>query len=773
MKINKYQQKNTTYLTLIAFLCVLLAFSLLIIQNLSEPLIGFGDTEQWEYAGLYLRNNISFTPFPQLDIFNNQVFYPYGTSNVFRPWSIERDIFYSIFYSVFGIGPWIQIYYILSTFVTGIGTFILLYKDYGFSRASGAAFLIPFFSFYAIHKYPHHLAYSVFHWTALSLISDFLILKRVVLKRNVPLQLLLLRASLLVLSLGQELGYIAGCALTSFTISTIFVALILGYRYLIKKEIGLINFTKNKVNSYRREFANYPRICLVLLGSLLFASLIYFPLVLQIAKEAKRFDFTGISNGAWWANPLRLLIPFFPFLHPGQSYFEQLFKDSPEGFGAGSPGWFLLIVASVGLWQGRKQIIIYAPLLLIFLFCIFYHPTKFPILKIFPWFAFSRVQGRFTIFYPIILCIFALNINLNGFRFHTKKLVSLLLVFLACTEVYTAYSLKLNHQYFFPVNQNFLQYMNYVKKQPGEAVLDWPFCAMGGNGIGDKSLCPYYSKNIAISALQRFHGKKVMGHYFGRLHPSQIEAYIEAGWDKLFVPDDRDISKASQQKRCFNSYEWDFFTDFYKFNDFAGINLYVDLLPQNCVNSFYERFSNSIVETKVPDAGTVKFIPKSPELRSQVNLSKGLSLKYEPYLDISEADLLEFEEPYGLNTKQLNLSKIENNQNSKWRWGLSPETKLKFKLPESKLLTLNFNFINPIDGQDVIVEANGKILESIVDFGKDTNIQRKLKFKSITGWNTVVFKYKDNYWNNGKETFAPGDERNMTVNFTQLAIEEK
>ncbi|MHC5721401.1 MAG: hypothetical protein ACYTX0_57665, partial [Nostoc sp.] len=71
---------------------------------------------------------------------------------VFQPWSIERDIFYAIFYSFFGIGPWIQIYYLLSVLLTGIGSFVLLFKDYGFSRASGAGFLISFFSFYAILK---------------------------------------------------------------------------------------------------------------------------------------------------------------------------------------------------------------------------------------------------------------------------------------------------------------------------------------------------------------------------------------------------------------------------------------------------------------------------------------------------------------------------------------------------------------------------------------------------------------------------------------------
>lgn len=752
-------------------ICISFAFSFLIIKDFLHPLVGFGDTEYWEYTGFYFSKNFNLLPFPNLNLINNQAFYPYGTNGVFQPWSIERDIFYAIFYSIFGIGSWIQIYYLLSVLVTGIGSFILLFKDYSFARASGAGFLISFFSFYAIHKYPEHLSYSIFHWTALSFIADFLILKRVTLGQYVSLRLILLRMCLLILSLGQELGYIAGSALTSFTISTIFTLLLLSYRYFRNKKLTLLTWLKITLRKYESEFYAYPRICLALLGLFLTASFIIFPLVLQISREAKSFDFTGIPSGVWWANPLRILIPFLPFFHPGQVNVEQLFNDSPEGLGAGSPGWFLLIIASVSLWQGRKQIAIFIPLLTIFFICIFYHPIHFPILKIFPWFAFSRVQGRFTVLYPIILSIFALNITLNSLRLHTRQLVSALLVFLACTEIYTAYSLKLNHQPLYSLDNSFFQYMNYVKEQPGEAVLDWPFCVIGGNGVGAlQNLCPYYTRNGSIFALRRFHHKKVMGQYFGRLHPSQLKPYIEAGWDQMFVPNEQDIFKASNQKRCFNSEEWAFFTDFYKFNDFAGINLYVDFLPQDCVENFYTRFGTPTVETKVPGAGLVKFIPKSSELRDLVNLNLGGHLKLETFINYAEADLLKFQLPYGLNVN--GLSTIETpSQGSLGRWGLGPETLLRFNLPASQSISLVFSFINPIEGQDIVVEANGVNLDKMVNLSQNTNIQRRLEFKGISGWNTVVFRYKD--WNKGKVTFAPGDDRNMTVKFTQLAIEEK
>ena len=630
---------------ILAFVCVSLAFSLLVIKNFSLPLAGWAGVgphpllnhdyvDYWEYMGFYFAKNLKFLPIPHLDMVNNQVFYPYGTNSVFQAWGIERDILYAILYLFFGVGPWLQFYYLLTLLITAIGTFIILVRDYGIFRASGAGFIVSFFNFYAIHKYPHHLLVSFIHWTTLSLIADFLIVKRVVLKQHVSLRLILVRACLLILSLGQDLGYVAGFGLMSLTVSAIFIAVLLTYRHF-RKKLRLTELFQRAVTPYKTDFFSYPRTSLVLGGLCIIAGYIYLPLALQIAREAKSFDFTGISSGAWWVHPLRLLIPFFPFLNPGQVVFDQVLRDSPEGLGAGSPGWFLLILGTVGLWQARKQITVFIPLLIIFLLCLFYHPSLVPTLKIFPWFAFNRIGGRSSVIYPVILCLFALQINFNWLRSRNRQLVSAFLVVLACTELYTAYSFKLDYQPYL-LDKNFFAYMDYVKKQPGEAVLDWPFCIHGGNGI---SICPYYRYNSVIHAMRRFHEKKVMGQYFGRLHPSQIEPYLQAGWDKLFFPDSPNVSKATRQARCFRADEWSFFTDFYKLNDFAGINLYVELLPEDCVSEFYARFGTPAVETLVPGAGRVKFIPKSPELRNQVNLALGATLKFEPLLDLSESKL--------------------------------------------------------------------------------------------------------------------------------------
>ncbi len=581
----------------------------------------------WEYTGFYFLKNLSFSPLPHLSFINNQSFYPYGTNAVFQPWSIERDSYFAVVYSLFGIGSWLKLYYLFSLVLTAIGTSILLVRDYGVYKSTGAGLLVSFFNFYAVHKYPYHLNISIIHWLVFNLILDFLIVRRIILKQHLSLKIILLKICLLILVLGLELGYLAGFALMSFTISTFYIIIITIYRRSKIKRQPLIKCIYLKIKILRTEFLIQPYLHAFLILLIGIISYYYLPLVFQISKEAKSFNFTGVTIGAWWASPLRLLIPYIPGIDPGQVIFEQIFRDSPEGFGAASPGWFLLIIGSVGLWQARKKITIFIPLLIILLLCLFYNPADFPTLKIFPWFSFNRVGGRSTVIYPVIFTIFALHINYERWKPPLKKIIAFSLVLLACTEIYTAYSLKVAYYQTSSLDKNFFNYMTFVKQQPGEAVLDWPFCVAGGNGLGLDNLCPYVFKNGAVFALRRFHEKKVVGQSFSRLHPSQLQPYLQAGWDKLFFPNSPDLAQATQQNRCFRSDEWTFFTDFYKFNDFAGINLYTDLIPQNCINEFYKRFGFPSIETHLVEVGKVVFLTKLPELK-QVNLALGKNLKF-------------------------------------------------------------------------------------------------------------------------------------------------
>ncbi|MGA7933822.1 MAG: hypothetical protein WCA35_09770 [Kovacikia sp.] len=668
-------------LYILAFIGTGICFSFLVIKNFSSPLSGmtglgpqlgvnhdFVDVQ--EYKGFYLAKNLHFNPFPHVDLVTNQVFYPYGVNSVFTPWSDEADLFYAALYSLWGAGPWLQSYYLLTVLITAVGAFFLLKRDYGSARALGAGFLLSFGNFYAVNKYSHHLTLAIVHWLTLGLIADFLITKRVVLRKDLSLKLILVRSGLLLLLFSHELGYIAGLGLMSFTVTILFMGGLICYRY-VRGEFKLLESLSRVILAWRDEFLAYPRIGVALLGLNIFAAYLYLPFTLQIVGEARQFNLTETNISVLWANPLRVFLPLFPVISKPEMSLEEVFHDSSETIFDGRPGWFLLILGGMGLWQNRHRMTIFMPLLITFALCLLYipgelfvdltlkelglltasvlglwlvrnrlgmvilllailvwglclNPTLFlvPTLKLFPWFMFNRTGGRCTLIYPAILCIFALHINFSQLSLYKRQVVTGFLVILACVEFGTVYSLRSSYQQPEPLSQDFFAYMNYVKQQPGEAVLDWPFCIVSGGGADN--LCPYYFYNSGISSLRRFHEKKVMGHYFGRLHPSQVAPYFQAGWDRLFFPDDQ---MPSRQSRCFTAAEWSFFTDFFKLNDFAGINLYVDRLPERCISDFSNRFGAFTAETWVPGAGRVKFIPKSLELRNQVNLALGSSLK--------------------------------------------------------------------------------------------------------------------------------------------------
>ncbi|MGL5873646.1 MAG: hypothetical protein ACRC2R_14985 [Xenococcaceae cyanobacterium] len=626
---NKLKQNLAIYCFLFVF--IFIAFNFLVVKNFSVPLTGYlGDgpgsltnrdhVDFMEYPGFYLAQNLRFQPLPNLNLVGDRTFYPYGVNVVFQPWALERDYFYAIFYYLFGTGGWLQIYYFLSILITAFGTLMLLKSDYGIIRAAFASLTITFTNFYAVNKYPHHFNIAVLHWTVLSLIADFLIFRKLIDRQTISLKLILLRIALLILVLGQDLGYIAGFALTSFTITISFTAIAIVYKHLTKP-IHFDNL-KQQIIIYKNEFFTNPFIHIFLIGLTIAATYLYLPLVLQISQAAKNPELAGINSGAWWTNPIRLFLPYLPIFNYRDDL-SKVFKDIPETLNDGRSGLFLLVIGIIGLWQSRRRIVIFLPLLTLFLLCLFYNPASLPTLKIFPWFAFNRVSGRSTVIYVVIFTIFALHANFNLLKNNQKRWLAIALIFLACLEIPSAYFLKFSYQPY-QLNSNFYAYMNYVKQQSGEAVLDWPFCAKGGNRVG---ICPYYKLNGGVFALSRFHQKKVMGQFFGRLHPSQIAPYIQAGWDKLFVPNEN----KTRQTKCFSDREWSFFTDFYKYNDFAGINLYTNLLPADCVDRFYQHFGTPAIETDIPEVGRVVFIPKPDAWRSQVDRNLGKKIRLDSY----------------------------------------------------------------------------------------------------------------------------------------------
>ena len=182
------------------------------------PLFAGGDAAQWEFFGHYFYKNLSLFPLPHINLHTDQIFYPYGVNAVLEPWSIEREYFSTLFFSLFGTGPWLFIYYMFSLLITCLGLYALFKKEFGVLKASFAGLVAVFFNFYALAKFPAHFPISVLHWTILGIAVDYLLIRHIIARANISLRLVLLRCLLTVLALGLGLGYAAGSSLFSLTV---------------------------------------------------------------------------------------------------------------------------------------------------------------------------------------------------------------------------------------------------------------------------------------------------------------------------------------------------------------------------------------------------------------------------------------------------------------------------------------------------------------------------------------------------------------------------
>lgn len=615
-------KKKLNYLFLSISILLPILYGIFFVRNFTLPLTGGGDIDEWEYVGYYLAENIHFAPFPEISLNHTDTFYPFGTTQVFSDWSLESNYWFAFFYTNFGHGPWLNYYYVLSLIISFLGTYLLLKKEFGIEKAFFVGFVVTFFNFYALNKYPHHYNHSTIHWTILSLFSDFILVKRIILKENISLKWVFLKAFLLIATLGMNLGYICGFALNSFVLSLIVVGLVLLKRYF-KGDYQLSQYFQ----SWFQDFRKSPSFYLLLTIPSIIPLFFFLPLVLQIYTEAKTYHLDTANAPHFWSNPVRILLPYFPYIDTIQNPFVWLLKDMPEGLGSGSPGWLCLILGIVGFFKNRtKYWLVFLPFIILLVISIFYHPNKIPTLKIFPWGAYNRVPSRFTSLLPVIFSCFFLPINWKNFQYKNIFLISITTIFIL--ELSVVYSYRYSQKPF-EFDKNFFGYLANIEKQKGEAVMDFPFCIVGGDGTGLKeNLCPIFRKTCNIYALRRFHHKKVIGGYYSHVHESTMNGFVSTGIGNWAIADTPDWQTASRITNKFSEEQLTHFIKYFQYNDFVGMNLYIDLIPKEMYEQIERHIGRATQTTIFPGAGRVIFIPKPPQWQKFVNKEKALKMRY-------------------------------------------------------------------------------------------------------------------------------------------------
>jgi hypothetical protein len=613
-------------------------FAAAVIQNFHAPLLGNTDESLHSYQGYYFLTHLRLWPFLKLDLFNDALLFPYGNDQVFQPWVIERDLFSALCLKWFGHGPWVQAHYLIGLEISAIGLFLLLRREHSPLRAAFAGLAITFCNFYPIAKFPGHANISAMHWTALGLAADCLLARRFARGEPIPARLAALRGVLLLLTLGQDMGYVAGLSLTSFVVTVLWIVFLAWRSGRLAPCFDRARL-RGAIGKMGAEFRAHPaQTALLALGGA-WGAFLYFPLALQVALHTRKFPVGQLQADQWWqwASPWRIFIPILPGVEPVSSpgnyeILAKFFGDMPEGFFAFSPGLFFVLFGGLGVFMAirRRTIAGLMPLIVCWLLVLAYHPDSFPVLRIFPWFSFVRVSAKLGGIHCVALTLMGIGGIPAGF-FYRRRRFSLWigggLAALLISETATAYRLNLTRPKALLVpDAGFCHFMQTIRSAKGSAVLEWPFCIASGNGFGTRKMGLYYTRECSLFALSQFHGKKVMSGYFGRLHPKQYESFVKIGWPNLFFPDDPEPRLAQRQTRDFLPYEWEFFERFFQLNDFCGLLLCPDLLPRETVSQMHARFGPPLAETHYGKAGRLEFIPRPAAWRGMVDPKAGKSL---------------------------------------------------------------------------------------------------------------------------------------------------
>ncbi|TAD79710.1 MAG: hypothetical protein EA001_02910 [Oscillatoriales cyanobacterium] len=687
--------------------------------------IGAGDTDLWEYTGFYLREHWRWWPLPHLLLETDRALYPYGGPVALQAWGLERDLFWAALSAIWGPGPWLKLYFLLSVAIALVGMARILRPDFGERRAIGTAIGAVLLNVYAIvGKFPVHSNIAITHWTALSLTMDFVLVHRWARGRAIERVWWLGRAALVLLSLGQDLGYVAGFGLLSLALSLGWMGAIALGRWgrgqsgsLQTRAQSLIQALHGYLNhrhldhqwmapgaSWRQPLRPIEWGCV---GAIAAATWLYLLPVLPIVRAAKAFDWSNTFDRAWFAHPLRLLAPYWPGINPIEAadWWRSLLPSPLETDFDGVVGWGLLLAGVIGLVRGRRHWAVVVPLWLMAIGLLAYRPWDLPLLQIFPWFSFNRVAGRGTVVLPVLLALLSLGWSADWRRSRFDRWAVLLVAIAGLLDLTGGYGLKLREQ---PsqLDRSFWPYISTLRQQPGVAVLDWPFCVTGGNGVGSgDGTCPFFAHNPSTHALSRFHGKTTISSYLGRMHPSQVAPFVQAGWPLLALPDDPDVNRTQRQRRCFWDDEWAFFERFLQLGDFAGVNLYLDRLAPGCEGQFFAQLGQPIAQTSIPGMGRLVFLPKPAAWQSLIDLEQVRSLRFEPAIDGREPDLVQFGAVRGVAI----VSGLDRPRNGR-RWGLAPETVLDLRVDRPQTLRLQLQARVPVADQSLKILLGDRLL---------------------------------------------------------------
>lgn len=761
-------------------------FALLVTPYFGPIVLG-GDAGQWSFVGHYFVQNLSLLPVPSITLETDWTHYPYGADHTFLHWAFERDLVVGLANRHFGPGPWLQLYFLASLFATALGCFLALRIIHDPRLAFAVAMALGFCNFYALSKFPSHLPHSCLHWTAVGIALDYVAVRLVATGASLSLPLLLSRALLLLLSLGLELGYVAGFSLMSALWSYGWIILLLALRrpegpaaragVLSKPPASVLPTTtpsspfdfgrppRSRVlasrtsrrfpcgwfrlrgvwrDSFLRwcaseaEAARSKAIWLGALGlSVLVAGWFYLPLAFQVAGSAAAHDAPAVSFRTK-VHPLRLFLPYLPGVSPatvGPHFLGDRAEASSYDF---SPGLAFVLAASLSLASKRRRALIAAPFLAMLASCLMFRPPEIPTLHLLPWFHFARVPGRSTMIFPVLLAAVALSGAPFDWRKRRVRAAGALVVSLLAIETATSYRL-IRQERILPLKSasprpELWRLLEEIRQSSGEAIFEWPFAISG-----ETSLAAFESSLKGVFQFAPFHEKKGLSAHFGRQLAPTTAPLLNHGWGSLFFPESVP-GRRVRQRRDFAESEWEFLTEFVTLGNYAGILLYPDLLPRETVAGFYSRFgAPSARATAFQSLGTIEFIPKPAALRARENPTAVRALRLRrPFFRLPADGRLDL----GSREVEDFLRHGWGNPNGSVRRTIARRAAVAFALDEPTPLRFRVTLARG-RSQRIVVLVNGMAVDALKLAAADRSFEFRVPGEFLSDRNLLIFDFPD------------------------------
>lgn len=727
------------YLILVS---LLLIFFFYMIKNLNP----FCHTSESVYVvgdAFFLTHNINWFPFPHLNLPCDFFAYPYKFDPVFLTWMLEHDYFSGLLLAIFGIGPWEQIYWIISLAISAIIPYILLrkYGHYENWRSAVFALLVTFCNYAVICKYPSHYTLVIYHWVVISFVMDFLVLKKYFDKERYSATFVLLKIMFLVFCLGLELGYIAGMAFCS----TFLVCLYIFFCELIR--------SRSFVQPFRwfweqflytcKDFKS-SRINYFVSGLIIIALFLYLPIVLQIAiitKTGSVSDSSLIQTASW----RRILLPIFPWFHPAM-FMKYCLADPAYGIAdtiyANCVGWSFLLIFIGGFFFSKKKFLIFLPFALLVFLIVFV--IQFPLLKYFPCFSYARFNERFSPALVPLISFAILCFDKKCFYRLPLKIFLCFLIPCLALECFTAYSKTFVWIDLIPTSKC-MEVIKKLQKWPGQAICFLPFSVMGGDGHYIGTPCDSSSPHKMQFAA--FTKKKTNNFYGGRLDllSGELPQMQKCRWDIFH----NQLIKGTLSEQNLQEFEI-----FLKSADFAAIVLFDGEVHPVAKQQILKRFGHVEPVWFCGHFMHVIFLPDSFRRIQKPQKDIFFSLSYPVATSPMEC---------------LPRSGFSEN------WATEKEVHiiLSLKVPFNDIIFSfeGFPFLHEKFPQnEMTVYINGKTLENVLfGLGKDWNNQIRIpKGFILDGDNDFMFRFKDL---RSPSDFGGIDSRRLGFHFTKIRLE--